>query len=391
MQNSSDRITRDTVISLLQHQEERAISIFLTTQRSGPDIQQNPIRFKNLLTRAEEQAEALGMRDRKMEKLFEPAKKLIEETPFWQHQSDGLAVFLTQNMFQTYRVPLSFEPVAVVADSFHLKPLFPLFTENAAFYILALSQKQVYLLQASHYDVRQVEVEGLPDSLEAMLAAEEREKEVQAHSAARIRGSKNKEAAAFHGQGAGTDEANAKRLQFFYQVDKAVHQYLQGRHSPLILAGVEALFPLYRQANTYPHVLEQGIRGNPEKLRPEELHEQALEIVRPLLLKNRQEAAARYQQLASSDNGKTSQRVREIVAAAYYGRIATLFVAVGVQQWGTFDAQTNTAHLHDEQAPGDHDLLNTAAVQTLLHGGTVYAVEPDAVPAPALAAAIFRH
>lgn len=42
------------------------------------------------------------------------------------------------------------------------------------------------------------------------------------------------------------------------------------------------------------------------------------------------------------------------------------------------------------EEPGDEDLLNAAAIQTLLNGGTVYAVEPEQVPDTAPLAAIFR-
>jgi hypothetical protein len=30
-----------------------------------------------------------------------------------------------------------------------------------------------------------------------------------------------------------------------------------------VLAGVEYLLPIYREANTYPHLLAEGIHGNP--------------------------------------------------------------------------------------------------------------------------------
>jgi len=42
----------------------------------------------------------------------------------------------------------------VVSDRFHLKPLLPLLTGDGRFYILALSQNQVRLLQGTRYSVR---------------------------------------------------------------------------------------------------------------------------------------------------------------------------------------------------------------------------------------------
>jgi len=45
------------------------------------------------------------------------------------------------------------------------------------------------------------------------------------------------------------------------------------KKAPLVLAGVEYLFPIYQEANTYPDLVEEGITGNPENLKPEELHD----------------------------------------------------------------------------------------------------------------------
>lgn len=47
-------------------------------------------------------------------------------------------------------------------------------------------------------------------------------------------------------------------------------------------------------------------------------------------------------------------------------------------------------NLHPEPEPDDEDLLDFAAVYTLLNGGTVYALAPEDLPTSAPAAAIFR-
>ena len=77
--------------------------------------------------------------------------------------------------------------------------------------------------------------------------------------------------------------------------------------------------------------------------------------------------------------------------AAYHGRVECLFVAVGRQQWGDYDPGTDQVSIHPEPQPGDFDVLDLAATQTLLQGGTVYAVEPAEVPDTALLAATFRY
>ena len=69
----------------------------------------------------------------------------------------------------------------------------------------------------------------------------------------------------------------------------------------------------------------------------------------------------------------------------------SLFVALGVQVWGEFERDTNTIHIREEPQPGDGDLLDLAAIQTFLKGGTVYAVEQEKMPGSAPLAAVFRY
>ena len=193
----------------------------------------------------------------------------------------------------------------------------------------------------------------------------------------------------FHGHGVVSEEDKEDILRFFQKVDRGLQDLLHDEGTILVLAGVEYLLPIYAEANTYPHLLSDGIKGNPEVLSPQELHEQAWAIVRPYFQKAQQEAVARYQQLANTE--RTSNDIRAIVPAAHYGRVDTLFVAVGLQSWGAFDPQTNTIDIHREEEPGDEDLLDLAAVQTLLHGGKVYAMEPAEVPDGVPLAAVFRY
>jgi hypothetical protein len=103
----------------------------------------------------------------------------------------------------------------------------------------------------------------------------------------------------------------------------------------------------------------------------------------------REKAVARYSQLAGT--GQSTADVKEAVLAAHHGRVDVLFVALGVQVWGNFDPGTHTVHVHQGPEPGDRDLLDMAAIQSILNGGTVYAVEPEQVPGDAPLAAVFRY
>ena len=47
--------------------------------------------------------------------------------------------------------------------------------------------------------------------------------------------------------------------------------------------------------------------------------------------------------------------------------------------------------VHAKEKIGDEDLLESAAIQTLLNGGTVHTVEPEKIPDAGPLAAVFRY
>jgi hypothetical protein len=364
----------------------------MPTHCTGFEIQQDPIRLKNLLGKAEERLLARGLRTPEARELLEPAEKLLQDSLFWQHQSDGLAIFLSSEDFRYYRLPFDFEELVVVTDRFHIKPLLPLLSGDGRFYVLALSQSKLRLLQGTRYSVSEIDLEKVPPSLAEVLKFNDPEKRFQFHTSTRTPGGKGERPAIFHGHGvASADDPKDYISRYFHRVDEGLHDLLQGEQAPLVLAGVDYLLPIYREANTYPHLVDEGIEGSPEELGAEELHEQAWAIMQPLFVAEQEEAAAQYRQLAGAGSEQASNKLEEVVPAAYHGRVETLFIAVGFQQWGTFDPATNTVQVHEEADPGDEDLLDFTAIQTLLNSGMVYAVEPQKVPDEALLAAVFRY
>jgi hypothetical protein len=193
----------------------------------------------------------------------------------------------------------------------------------------------------------------------------------------------------YHGHGVGIDDAKERIVEYFQQVDHGLHEVLRNEQAPLVLAGVEYLLPLYKEAATYAHVVGAGVTGNPDGRRAEELHERAWALVEPLFRKDQQDAVDRYRRYAGT--GQAASDLKEVLLAAYYGRVETLFVAVDVQQWGTFDADTQDITMVAEAAPEHEDLLDCAAIHTLLNSGMVYAVTPDNVPADGPIAAVLRY
>jgi hypothetical protein len=95
--------------------------------------------------------------------------------------------------------------------------------------------------------------------------------------------------------------------------------------------------------------------------------------------------------LTKAADPTASTDVKEIVPAAHFRRVDTLFVTLGRQAWGRFNPDDGSVELHAEPGPEDEDLYDQAAVHTYLNGGNVYAVTPDKMPTEDEIAALFRY
>jgi hypothetical protein len=392
-------LTKADLRMLMEKSGPVCVSIYMPTKRVGREIGQNPIRLKNLLDTAEDRLAENGLSPLQVQDLLEPVHTLLWNGWFWKHQNDGLAIFISPQRFERYRLPFGFEELVVVANRFHVKPLLQLLSNDGSFYVLALSQGEIRLFQGTRYTVNEVELKDVPESLAEVLKWDDLEKRLQYHTStqtpggARVRPSiKSERPAIFHGHGvASADDPKDYIARYFRRVDDGVAQVLDATQAPLVLAGVDYLHAIYHQVNSYPHLVDEGIEGNPEGWSAEELHERAWRIVEPIFSASRKEATARYAQLVGAGSQQVSDDLREVLSAAHYGQVEVLFVAVGVQQWGIFDANANKIELHQEAGAGDEDLLDLAAVQTLLNGGMVYVSDAKDVPGRTVLAAIFRY
>jgi hypothetical protein len=145
---------------------------------------------------------------------------------------------------------------------------------------------------------------------------------------------------------------------------------------------------LYRSAGDYADLVAESIPGNPEGLSAQTLHARAWEIVQPYFIKKQEDASARIRQHVGT--GLARGDLGEIVPAAIQGRVETLFVATGQQLWGILNPAGDRVAFQEKAVAGSEDLLNRIAVETLMQGGQVYAVEPAQVPLECPAAALFR-
>lgn len=381
-------LSKTDLLTLASTHASHCVSIYLPTHEAGQEIQQDPIRLKNQLSVAEDRLIQSGLGAKEAQRILEPAAALLDEQSFWQHQSSGLALFITPEQLYYYRVPVAFETMTVVGDRFHVKPLLPLITNDGQFYILAASQNKVSLYQATRDSVQSVDLGNTPLSKEVALRYDDPQASLQGHS-----GSSNQSpqggSQIVSGQGGGKDSENTDILRFFHLVSDGVEKVLGGQSAPLIFMGVEFLFPLYRSANKYPHLMAEAVDFQPDQLSPTEVRDRALEVVAPHFSASRKAASERYGSLKASDQASSDLAV--VLNAAENGQIDSLLIAKGVQRWGHFDATAREVSYHDEQISDSQDLLNIAAIKAFATDASVYLVDRADMPEGADIAATLRY
>jgi len=390
-----DLFDRDELKRLAEMQDEACISLYMPTHRFRSDWSQNTTRFKNLLKEARNQLQEKGHRESEVDEILSDARQLLDRPGFWRGLSEGLAGFITDGGSEFYRLPLPFDEVTILDDRFHLKPLFPLIAANKRFYVLALSKNDVRLFQGTHQAISEVEAAEIPSDIVTAIQQYEEPPEQGLQMHTQGSGGDGQDNAIRHGHGSSDDQSREPRGQvkrFFRRVNGSVTDYIEGEDAPLVLAGVSEYLPLYKEVNTYPHLVEDEIvAGNPERLDEKELHEEAWTVVESVLQKIQQEEMDRFEDLYYQDEELASDDFHEIIPACAYSRVETLFVPMGEYRWGRFDAETNTVEVHESQEPGDGDLLNYAALQSFLNGSTVHVLPPEDMPGGRSIAAIFRY
>ncbi len=377
-------LTRDELKGLATRTDHPCVSVYMPTHRGGPDVRQDPIRWKNLLRSARDE---LDPDDTEAQKVIDDGMELLEDGALWRHLSDGLAAFLAPGIQRLYRVPLRFDERVSVGRRFQITPLVPLLTDDGSFYLLALSQGAVRLYEATRHGVRQLERDDIPESLADAVGYDWEERSLQFYSGAPTNGGGVRETM-FHGQGAGGDTDDREVRRFLQLVDSGVRRLIAGRDMPLVVASVEDLFGEYRKISQIQTLVDQPVPGNPDERTPEALRDDAWELIKPRLTAVRDEAAEQIRNTLGT--GRSSRILEEVGLAAADGRVQTVFVAEGEQLVGRFDPEERVVR---EDAAADEDLLDRIAVETLAHGGTVYMVPPDELPGdgPAPVAALFRY
>lgn len=368
---------RELLAQLARHESWPAVTIYLPTHRTSPETQQDPIRLRNLLVRAGDALAEGGMRLPEIERVLQRAWEVQADGSSWREGFEGLALFITGDTTEVFRSAHVFPERVRVGSRFLLRPLIPATDPGPRFYLLALSQKRVRLFEGDVGEIRELDPAGLPQGLSEALRYDDYERQVQSHSGSGSTVTKGgRRSAIFHGHGGGEERLKDDLLRYFRIVDTGLRDLIPP-NAPLLLAGVDYLLPIYREASSHDNMLDGAVLGNLDEASPHEILDEALTLLGPM---RAADAHSALQSFAERREGAlVMSGLREIVPAAAEGRIETLIVSDEDTGWGTYDTVSGEVTVHPQRHEGDIDLLDSVSAATLLHGGAVYVMAADEV------------
>jgi hypothetical protein len=367
---------------LLEVAESPCVSIYLSTHRRFPEWKQDPVRYRALLAHAEAEV-AKRSPGREPDGVLDLARRLLDG-PHWEYALDGLGIFCSTSFSVAYRLPTPVPDSVVVSDSFHTKPLFRFIRGNVRYYVLALSQNAVSLYEGSSFGASAMDLAGLPTDLTDALGAselDEHERGVVVHGGGAAGRS-------FHGRGPGKEERKEDLLKYFRAIDKALHAYLKNERAPLLLAAVHYYLPMYREANTYPHLLEKGLDGNYERVNGEKIHADAWPIVSHAFERQAVEWVDRYRSLEGK--GLALDRLEAVALATVEGRVRCLLAAEDAKLSGRFDRATGSVARREPTDPDDGDLIDDISEEAWKRGAEILVLRRDMLPTSSPIAAVLR-
>jgi hypothetical protein len=382
-----DLLRKDDLLVLLRKPEGVAVSIYMPTHRVA-DMEGDPLLLRHLLDEAEKQLADKGFKIPEARNILEAARDLLRDALFWQHQEEGLALFISPGSFSHYNLPFEVPETVVVSGEYFIKPLLPLVINDGVYYLLSLSLNHVTLFRCLMGNCREIVPANMPRSLEEAMRFDDPEKQLQQHSLGPGRAGASG-STFFHGQGSPEDLEKEQTVRFFHQINRSLEPLLAGEKAPMVIAGVEYHRAMFRAISSYSNIIPEGVEGNPDRMNPDTLQKNAWKVVKPYFMREQAKRLSQY--VNATGQGPSISDLAQVVPAAVDGRVYSLFITEGLQRMGTFDQAEHRVKVADGASDGAYDLVEFMVKETLMTGGNVYSLKSADMPSETGVAAVLRY
>jgi hypothetical protein len=381
-----DLLTQETLRTLIQAHEPPCISRYQPTHRHHPDNQQDPIRFRNLVRSIED---SLGQqyRSRDTRALLAPLQAIATDAAFWNRTLDGLAVLAAPGHFRAFQLQRSVNEFAVVANSFHVKPLLRVVQSADRYQVLCVTRQSARVFEGNRDALDELAVDAFPGDIEAALGHQRTEPHQTVASYGTGTGGPGP---MYHGHGSRRDEVDKDTERYFRAVDRVmIAQFSKPSALPLVLAALPEHQPVFRQVSQNAGLLAAGVEGDPESMSAERLRDAAWQAVEPKYLERLAQLSSMFTSGAAHQQAMSD--LADAARAAVEGRVSHLLVEADRVVPGRIDSATGRISDASIDDPAVGDMLDDLAEAVLRTGGDVVIVPKERMPSTSGLAAILRY
>jgi len=309
-------IKKKTLNKLQEFTNQPCVSIYAPMEVAG-DYEKNRLVWKNACNKA---LDKLSEKEEDAKAILQPAFDLIEDAEFWAYQTKCLAGFYTKGFNQTFSLSNGVNDLVSVFNDFYLAPMLRELSGHERVFVLALSKNETRFFEAVSDGIYPVYIHDVvvKNMDEAFNNIENPSQSIQFRTVGGGR-------ATFHGNGLGTQENDDRTKQYLKRVDDGLMEIISDETVPLVIAGVEEYYPMYKEVTKYNHLSDHMVTGNPENLSPQEIREQ----IEPVFTAMRSRAVNNFDERFqnSFSGGLAIKDNSDILAAAKHKNIDQLLVS----------------------------------------------------------------
>lgn len=362
-------MNREQLDSLQKQREHPSVSILLPTYHKAADeLQQNPIRVKNLIRQAEDRlTQEVGKREAAplLEKLHQ-----LEGQIDYQNPREGLALFVNPSASRMFYLPFEVAETVVVDETFHTRHLAHAMNRTKRYYVLTLSRDMARLYQATRDQLQLIEDGTFP-----MTAAQEGVETVMDTT---------------FGVDPGQYVSQQERV-FFQHVDKSLTGVLGASTDiALVVVGDTRALGYFQDVSHHKENVLATVGGNYDKLSLSDLSEKVWPAAREGFAARRDRVYDIFREAAVE---KSAHGLADVWRHAKEGRIATLLVEEDFHEPATVSEDGMSLSLsNDATASGALDDAVDEVVEAVLQtSGRVVFFESGALEKCDRIAAILRY
>ena len=262
---------------------ELRISILMPTHSGGAEIRQDPIRLKNLLSEGENRLLARGMRRDDAEALLAAAARLLDSAEFWQHRTEGLALYIGRDFLRTIDLPFQPEERLTVGPAFRIRPLLGLMETADRFKVVAVSLAGARVFEGDRERLTERTDLDLPRGVREVMEETDYQQMTQSSPVARPRTRSGEGALpARHNFGEAPEELRKTELiEYLRRLDAALLPALSGASEPVVVVGDPQVSGHFHNLSKLPNLHSEAIEANAEALDAAQLHRRVLPLVEP--------------------------------------------------------------------------------------------------------------